>query len=112
MEIWKRIKENAAASSEMPTGITAWTENRNPEFVVIWIFFFFSSARFLALYTDLLVSPPSIFGMGGGRSLCVGVKESGVPVWRASQMRQRRVPPCLGSRTPTEATDTTAGSKS
>ena len=58
-----------AARSDMLNGLLAWGENHEMELVVIWIFL---SAGPLALYTEILVNSPGIFGMPA------------VPVWEGT----------------------------
>ena len=53
----------------MLNGLLAWGENHEMELVVIWIFL---SAGPLALYTEILVNSPGIFGMPA------------VPVWEGT----------------------------
>ena len=97
------------ASSDMPNGILARSENCKMEFVVIWISL---SAELLPLYTDLLVNSPGIFGMLGGS--CIGVKGRGMLVWRAGQIgrKKKKSHPSLPLGTSLKAIDKLAESKS
>lgn len=72
--------------------------------------FVFLSTGFLALYTDLLVSSPGIFGMRF--SPCVGVKERGCRFGGQVRWGKEKPSPCLPSHTSLRALDKSAGSKS